>query len=380
MLNGVRLIPGGRPNRLRSRFLFSLLFLLAFPSLLLGLQENQPPQRVEEVRVVGNRRIPESTIVYYIQTKENDPYNEQQILRDFRGLLRTNFFSDAKVMIDQGETGVIVIFEVTERPLIRSLVYEGMKSFKESDVLERFRDMKVGLTVDSPFDEAKIPLARKALSGLLEQNGKPLGRVEIDVQQLTSSSVKLIFRIDEGPKVRIGEIRFEGNTVFSDGELQDALELNKERGPISLFKGQDKFIPDKLEYDVQMNLLAKYREHGYMMARAGAPRVEIVEGSRGMLLGFRKTKQQYDITIPIEEGEQFRIGEFNVTGVETFDEEMVKRGFNIRQGDIVNYTRMKESTDELKELYSTLGFLDMDAIPDVSMDFDNKTIDLAPRE
>lgn len=339
-------------------------------------QAQDPPQRIEEVRIVGNRRIPESTIVYYIQTKENDPYNEQQILRDFRGLLRTNFFADAKVYLDQGETGVIVIFEVKERPLIRSIEYEGMKSFKESDVLERFRDLKVGLTVDSPFDESKIPIARKALRGLLEQNGKPLGRVEIRVQQLTSSSVKLVFELEEGPKVRIGEIRFEGNTVFEEGELQDALELNKERGPITLFKGQDKYIPDKLEYDIQMNLLAKYRERGYMTVKAGSPRVEIVEGPRGMLLGFRKTRQQYDITIPIEEGEQFRVGKFEVVGVETFNEEVVKNGFRIREGDIVNYTAMKESNDELKKLYSTLGFLDMEAMPDVQLDFDNKTIDL----
>jgi len=358
------------------RIIVFALLLIPLINDLFAVQAQEAPQRVEEVRVVGNRRIPESTIIYYIQTKENDPYNEQQILRDYRGLLRTNFFSDAKVFIDQGETGLIVIFEVKEKPLIRSIEYEGMKSFKESDVLERFRDMKVGLTVDSPFDEAKIPIARRAVSALLEQNGRPLGRVEIDIQQLTSSSVKVVFNIDEGPKVRIGEIRFEGNTVFDDDELQGALELNKERGPITLFKGQDKYIPDKLEYDIQMNLLAKYREHGYMSAKAGAPKVEIVEGPRGMLVGFRKTKQQYDITIPIEEGEQFRIGSFNVVGVETFDLEAVMRGFRIQEGDIVNYTQMKESTDELKKLYSTLGFLDMDARPDVNMDFEKKTIDL----
>ena len=132
-----------------------ILVAMAIPCL---AQQPAPPQRIEEIRIVGNRRIPESTILYYIQTKENDPYNEQQILRDFRALLRTNFFSDAKVYLEQGETGVIVILEVRERPLIRSIEYEGMKSFKESDVLERFRDMKVGLTVDSPLTKQKYRL------------------------------------------------------------------------------------------------------------------------------------------------------------------------------------------------------------------------------
>ena len=341
-----------------------------------GAQAQSPPQRVEEIRVVGNRRIPESTILYYVQSKENDPYNEQQVLRDYRNLLNTNFFSDARVLLEEGETGYIVIFEVTERPLIRAIEYEGMKSFKESDVLEKFRDNKVGMTVDSPFDESKLPSARKAIRLLLDLNGKPLGTVEISVEPITSSSVKVVFKLDEGPKVRIGKIQFEGNTVLSDDDLRGALELNKERGPIVMFKGQDKYIADKLDYDVQVNLMAKYRERGYIMAKAGSAKVEIVEGPRGPLYLFRKTKQQYYITIPIEEGEQYSVGKFEVAGVQTFDQEVVKRGFNIQEGSIVNYTRLKESTDKLKELYSTLGFLDMDARPDIQPHPDQRTVDI----
>lgn len=338
------------------------------------LPAQDQPQRIEEVRIVGNRLIPESTILYYVQTKANDPYNEDQILRDYRSLLNTDFFTDARVVVEDGEIGKIIIFEVQERPRIRAIEYRGMKSFKESDVLEKFRDMRVGLTVDSPFDEAKIPKARRAFRQLLEQNGRPLGRVEVDVEPITSSSIRLVFNVDEGPKVRIGKIEFQGNTVFEDGELKDALELNKERGPIVLFKGLDKYIPDKLEYDVQANLLAKYREHGYLFAKAGEPDVKIVEAPRGILLGFRKTKQQYYVSIPIEEGEQFTISSFNIVGVDQFPTDRVRAGFGVEEGDIVNYTALKEATDNLQELYSTLGYLDMTALPDIDPDPATKTV------
>ncbi len=358
----------------------AILFLALASQAALGAQsqsQNQePPQRIEEIRIVGNRRIPESSILFYIQSKENDPYNKQQILRDFRNLLNTDFFADARVLLEKGETGYIVIFEVKERPLIRDIAYEGMHSFKESDVLERFRDMKVGLSRDSTFDPAKLPKARQAIRLLLETNGRPLGTVEADVENISSVSVKLIFKIDEGPKVRIGKISFEGNTVFSDDELRDSLELDKERGPIVMFKGYDKYIPDKLEYDVYTNLLAKYRSRGYMMAKAGTPKVEIVEGPRGLLWGFRKTKQQYYITIPIEEGEQYRVGKFQVDGVQTFGQEAVQRSFGAKEGDVLNYTKLKDAVDKLKELYSTLGFLDMDARPEINPNMDTKTVDI----
>lgn len=363
---------GHKPLTRAVSFLGLFLFVL-INSIALGQGQLE---RVEEVRILGNRRIPESTILYYIQTKANDPYNESQILRDYRSILNTNFFKDAKVLVDEGLTGKIVIFEVQEKPIIRRLVYEGMKSFKESDVLEKFRDMRVGITVDSPFDEAKLPRARRAMSALLEEKGRPLGRVEVEAEAITTATVALKFIIDEGPKVRIGDISFEGNTVFSDDELKGFLELNKERGPIVMFKSLDKYIPDKLEYDVQLNLLSKYKEKGYIFAKAGAPDVRIMEAPQGMLIGFRKTKQQYFITIPIEEGEQFSIGEFSIAGAEQFNEEFIRNVYKLDTGDVANYTILKESTDSLKDFYSDLGYLDMDARPDIRPNMATRTVDV----
>jgi outer membrane protein insertion porin family len=225
-----------------------LALTLLSPSVL-GQAIQVSDQRIEEIRIVGNRRIPESTVRYYIQSKEELLYDEEQALRDFDTLLNTNFFADAKIKRMEGESGVILIFEFVERPLIRTVEYEGMKSFKESDVLERFREMRVGLSVDSPFDPSNLPKARRAIKMLLDQNGRPLGRVEVITESLTATSEKIIFKIDEGPKVRIGNIDFDGNTVFTDEELRGSLELTKERTLMTVFKGSDKFIEEKLEYD-----------------------------------------------------------------------------------------------------------------------------------
>ena len=374
------------PSRLTRPVTLLLLMVLAVSHLpcRLWAQGNQSQRgieerRIEEIRITGNRRIPESTILYYIQSRENDAYNETQLLRDYRSLLNTNFFEDATLKVTQGEIGSIVIFEVQERPLIRAIEYEGMKSFKESDVLERFRDMRVGLSVDSPFDASKLPKARRALKMLLAENGKPLGRVETDTERVTSSSIKLVFTIDEGPKVRIGDIRFEGNTVLPDKKLRASLEVTKKRGLISIFKGHDKYIKDKVEYDLQVNLLQSYRARGYIFAKAGEPKVEIVEAPRGLLLMFRKTKQQYYITIPIEEGEQFKFGAFAVEGVTSLDADRVKQFYNVTPGQIVNYVALKEANDTLKKAYSRSGYLDVTVMPEVNPDADNKTVDLTVR-
>ncbi len=359
----------------RTPRLYILLLFWAHLLAQMGLAQ-LAPQRIEDIRIVGNRRIPEATISYYIQSRVGDVYKEEQIFRDYRSLLNTNFFGDAKVKIQTGETGVIVIFEVKERPLIRAIEYEGMTSLQESDVLEQFREQKVGLSVDAPYDEARIPKARHVLRFLLETSGRPLGRVDVETEPITSSAIKLIFKIDEGPKVRIGEIQFEGNTVFTDRELRNSLELTKERGPITLFKGHDKYIGEKMEYDIQLNLLSKYREQGYLFARAGEPKVAIVEGPQGWLFGFRKTKQQYYVIIPVEEGEQYRYGGFTVTGVRNFNQDFVDNAYGVVLGEVVNYKKLKQTTEDLKKFYSSYGYLDMEAIPSVTPDQKAKTVDV----
>ncbi len=88
-----------------------------------AISAQSPADRIEDVLVVGNRRIRESTIFYYIQTQKNGPYHRSQILRDYKSLVNTNFFDDITVKTLQGETGIIIMFEVSERPLIRRIEY-----------------------------------------------------------------------------------------------------------------------------------------------------------------------------------------------------------------------------------------------------------------
>ena len=351
-------------------FLGSFLFMSAASLFVLA----QGREVIQDIRIVGNRRIREETILYYIQSRKNTEFKLPQVLRDYRALLNTNFFEDATVKRQDGDTGVLLIFEVKERPLIRGIEYVGISSVKESDVLEQFREARVGLTMDSPFDAAKMPKARSVLKMVLGGQGRPLARVDVETEPITSYALKITFNVDEGPKVRIGNIRFEGTTLFDSEELRASLELSKERGPVTLFKGTDKYIKEKLEYDIQLNLLALYKEHGYIEAKAGEPRVEIVEAPQGWLLGFRKTKQQYYITVPIEEGAQYRWGTFEVEGVKSFNQEGVRKAYRIASGDVVNYKRLKKSSEDLKKLYSRSGYLDMEAIPDLRPDSQTKLV------
>src|ERR1043166_9090246 len=101
-------------------------------------QQTQQQRLVENVDIVGNRRLRKDDILYYIQTRPGDVYNEDQVQRDYQTLLSLTFFDKTatRVLTETGPRGgVNIIFEVKELPIIRDLTFEGLHSGPESDIL-----------------------------------------------------------------------------------------------------------------------------------------------------------------------------------------------------------------------------------------------------
>ena len=186
---------------------------------------------------------------YYVQTRAGDPFNEEQIQRDLQAILALGFFDKTatRVLTEEGARGGInVIFEVKELPIIRDLQFEGLKSVAESDVLKAFRERRVGVSKESIYDPVKVRNGIRVLKELLAARGHPNATVEEKGEEVSATSRAITFVINEGDRVRVVDVQFEGNTVFSDGKLRGAMKYVKEAGLISRFKGQDILDREKL--------------------------------------------------------------------------------------------------------------------------------------
>ena len=112
--------------------------------------------------------------------------------------------------------GKILVFYVSERPIIRRIEYKGNKSITESDILDAFKDKKVGLSVESQFDPTRIIQAQVVIKSLLAAHGRQFATVKPTYERIAATNaVKLTFNIDEGPKVKVGDIIIKGNKAFS---------------------------------------------------------------------------------------------------------------------------------------------------------------------
>jgi len=332
---------------------------------------------IERIDLRGNRRVPEETIRFYIQSRPAEPYDEVRLERDLHALYKAGFFENIEIQERDGDTGKIITFVLKEKPLIRAIEYSGNKSFTEADILEAFKEKKVGLTVDSQYDPSKIRAAERVLKDLMLQNGKPLGSVHAEIENIPPSSVRVRFVMDEGAKVRIGQIRFVGDKIFSDSDLKKALQLTKERSLFTMFKGMDKYHFEKLEYDIDQNLKAFYKEHGYMQAQVGQPLVRIFEGPRGVIPFARKTKEQFFIEIPIEAGDQYRLGKLEINNCVISPKcDALVNTFGMKKGDVVNNKRIKDTLEQFKKLYGNYGYINWSYLPEQSFDPVAKTMDL----
>ncbi|MEO8573654.1 MAG: outer membrane protein assembly factor BamA [Pyrinomonadaceae bacterium] len=330
-------------------------------------------QVVESVDISGNRRLRDEDLLYYIKTRPGDVYDPAALERDLKELLSLNFFDKSFTRVlttDGARGGVNVIFEVRELPIVRDLQFTGLKAVQESDVLKAFREQRVGISKEAVYDPVKARNATRILRELLAAKGFPNATVDIKEEEVSATSIAVTFDVDQGNRSRIVEIQFEGNEHFSDSELRAALQLVKETGPITRFKGSDILDLRKLQYDLQKNVRSYMFSKGYFQARLGDPVVEGLGLKRTdfiplitLPLPFISSKDDtLRITVPVTEGKIFRVGELKVEGNSIFSEQQILAYVGLRSGQIADGKRLQDAVyEDLKNVYGQQGFVQYNA-------------------
>lgn len=346
----------------------ALLDFAPFPWTAHAQEQQQAPQQrlVERVDIEGNRRLRDEDILYHIQTREGDVFNQEQVRRDVQALLNLPFFDKTETRVstlDGPRGGFIVIFTVKELPIVRDLTFKGLSSIGEADVLKEFREKRIGVSKETAYDPVKVNNAKRIIKELLAQKGHPNATIDAQIEEISETSVAVTFDVDEGDRVRVVEIDFEGNQVFSDGELRGAMKLVKEAGLITRFKGEDILHLDKLEYDLKVNVINHMRSKGYLEARTLEPKVEgLGERRTGFpvlpLPLLSSVDEALRVTIPVIEGKLYRLGEIKIEGNSIYSEQDIRAVIGLKPGDVANGFRLNKALNEdIKKLYGRAGFI-----------------------
>ncbi len=250
----------------------------------------------------------------------------RRLRRDFHALWNTEYFEDIRLEIEDSAdkpNQKVVIFYVSERPVIRRIEYKGNKSVSESDILDRFKDRKVGLSIESQFDPTRITKAVVVLKELLAEHGRQFATVKPTYERVPgTNAVKLTFNIDEGPKVKVGKILFTGNTAFSARKIIRTMHNSRPiaipLGPLGYINVLSRtFDRPKLDEDMEIGIRGIYQDNGYFKVLVKDPTIQNVTVKEGFLPGHAplvgtKEGKATNITIPIEEGDRYHMGTLHV--------------------------------------------------------------------
>ncbi len=342
---------------------------------------------IGEIQFKGARRVPQDTLKALIFSKVGDTYNEDTLRRDFNALWNQQRFDDIKLETEPGPNGLIVRFIVTERAVIRSIKYENIHSLTTSEILDRFKERKVGLVVESQYDPNKVQRAAVVIKEYLAERGRQFAIVEPQIKRIPPNSLEVVFNVNEGPKVKVGTITILGNEVFSSKEVIRAMKNLHPIGiPYSIFFENlfaKTYDSSKLEEDKE-RIRDAYQQKGYFTAKVLDHTVTIVDTPGGKKLlplpFFPKSKpgKEANLTIPVEEGHLFRLHKINYVGVKLFrtPDVLSKQLFHMDNGDVFAINKLRDGIKNLTKLYGDFGYIDFVPEPAIDIVPNTDTVDL----
>ena len=336
-------------------------FKLVASSNILGAAEpGTSSERIADIRVQGNRRIEADAILARVSSKPGEEYNPQRVAADVREVFGLGFFRNVRVLTEESGKGRVLIFEVEENPVVRQVAISG----NESIDAEKIRDaltLTTGATLDYPLIYENV--AR--VEGLYRAEGYYQAKVRQRIEPLKENSVSVTFEINEGEKLRLTEIRFEGNETFSTDELTDKMKTK----PWRFYSYATQFLDKSGTYSEPIfmqdlrDVEKKYTDAGYLQVELAEPRVEIAED--GLV-----------VTVPVKEGPRFSVGKIGVEGDSNADIASLQEMLQLKEGAVFNRSALTTDVEALTRHYTDRGYYFASVNPRTSMHPDQKLVDV----
>jgi len=346
------------------RLIFVLIFSL-LPLFMFGQDV------VEKIEIVGNDRVTRETIMYYLTSREGEYFNENLLKRDFKVLWSTGFFANIKIEQDQGTRGKIIKIIIEENPIVKEITYRTGKKVKEKDIIEKLNENNENILPYSYYSPYKIQRITATIQDLLLEKGLMDGKVDVKTEKKGNNEIEIIFEVDEGPKLRVGEIAFEGRTKLRESTLRSAISENREHSIFAWITGKDSYKPNKLDEDIA-SLKKKLQEHGYMEASIGEPRIEDIT-KRTI---FLKKQTMKKIVIPVDPGYRYFVGDVKIEGNQIISTQYLQKLIKMKKGQIYSTKLREDSVEKVREIYNDTGYLGAQIMPVESLDPKRKLVNV----
>lgn len=322
----------------------------------LGLAAAADGPVIRDIVVEGGVTLTVDTVSYYLGLEPEDPLDRELVIEGYRRLWDSGLFEDLSIEAeDHGDGTVTLYVAVTERPFVSTVNFEGNKKLKTTDLKDKLDELGIEIPRNMPLSMAQLSRIESAVKQIYDAEGFRSATVDSKVQDLGKNKREVVYVIDEGAKVKIADIDFVGNQVYSDRKLRGVLDKTKEKGPRYFFGEKIIFTKESWDED-RDNLRDFYQDNGYIDIKVGEPVLDLVAKNPDAET-LKKKKYKMFVTIPVEEGEPYILGSFELSGVEVYNSEGLKRAFEVKPGETYNHKVIEKGMEKVRDGYHNTGYV-----------------------
>ncbi|HSD71946.1 MAG TPA: outer membrane protein assembly factor BamA, partial [Thermoanaerobaculia bacterium] len=326
-----------------------------------------PAERIVGIRVVGYQTVSPETIAHYLGVKVGDAYDPEKIRANFQSLWDVGLLENVSVEAEREPAGITLVVTIEERPTISAIEYSGNKKVSTSDIKDKLKEEKIEINPGAPLSLREVAKTRSAIADLYLEKGFRSATIDYRIEDVSKTDKKVVFVIDEGEKVKIASIDFEGNTVISDRRLRMAMKKTK----VSAFWriASDKTTFNQANYDEDVeSVKALYQSKGYKDIVVKDPKIDLFVKNPNAKP--KKQKRRARITIPLVEGERFYTGAIRVVRVNQQGQpadppeptvipsaQLLREFYELPPGSILNRERLVEALQRIETRYKSRGYI-----------------------
>ena len=258
----------------------------------------------------------------------------------------------------QGD-GVKVFVQITERPELVSLDYEGLDKIKRNDIGDAVDKAQVKIYEGLPLNLGELVRLESVIKELYEGRGYRFASVDVQTEVVDQGELRVLVVIDEGNKVKIGRVDFDGNELFEPSKLRRQMEKTKKSNLLTRIRKRDVYNPSTVDEDLE-KVRDLYRRYGYKDVVVGDPETDILQKG-----GNPDSKRRLQLVVPIDEGPRWKLGEIKIEGNEFLRDEILLAVFEEPKGGWLRSDVIDEGLERIREYYQNTGYIFARVEPEV---------------
>jgi len=338
-----RQVPGGGPQRM-ARGLTLLAVLVAVvvvpPARVVGGEAEATGGRIVRVLVRGNVRATTDRILGQMRLHEGSTYSPAADNEDLNRIYSLGEFDNVVLRTEKTPEGLVLVVEVTERPVLERLIFEGNRKFSDKDLTDA-----VGVNPGSLLDRNKIFQGARAIERKYREGGYYFVKVALDDSLLGASRVAK-FAITEGPRVRISKVTFSGNHSIEARELEGKIETR----PYFIIFSPGTFDEEQLASDV-VAVRNYYIAQGFCDVKVDRE------------LEFTPDKANLTVHVVVEEGPRYKVRSVSLVGAKRFAPSLLEKQMDLKPGAAYTTDAVRHDVEMVGETYGEVGYVDVSVRP-----------------